>query len=160
MEAFTHLFVYCFFFSLLRTSITQDTITPSESIRDGYTLVSAGRSFQLGFFSPGNSKSRYVGIWYTTSSETVVWVANRDAPLKDHSGVLKVTGDGILMLLLNSTNSTAVWSSNTSRTTEINPVAQLLDTGNLVVKDRNDDDPEKFLWQSFDYPCDTLLPKM
>ncbi|XP_059442143.1 G-type lectin S-receptor-like serine/threonine-protein kinase At4g27290 [Corylus avellana] len=158
MGAITHLFVYSVFFSLFRISITQDSITPTQSIRDGgTTLVSAGRSFQLGFFSPGNSKSRYVGIWYTISSEKVVWVANREAPLSDHSGVLKLADDGVLVLL-NSTNGT-VWSSNTSKTAE-NSVAQLLDTGNLVVKDRNDDDPEKFLWQSFDYPCDTFLPEM
>ncbi|XP_059441321.1 G-type lectin S-receptor-like serine/threonine-protein kinase At4g27290 isoform X2 [Corylus avellana] len=158
MEAFTHLFVfYTFLFSLLRTSISLDTVTPSQSLGDRGTLVSAGRQFQLGFFSPGNSKSRYVGIWYMISPETVVWVANRDAPLSDHSGVLKVTDDGVLVLL-NSTNGT-VWSSNTS-TTPQNPVAKLLDTGNLVVKDGNDDNPDKFLWQSFDYPCNTLLPEM
>jgi hypothetical protein len=160
MDAITHLFVYSVFFSLFRISITQDSITPSQPITDGGTtvyLVSAGGSFQFGFFSPGNSNSRYVGIWYTVSSKTVVWVANREAPLSNHSGVLKVTDDGILVLL-NSTSG-VVWSSNTSRTVE-NPVALLLDTGNLVVKDRNDDDPKKFLWQSFDYPCDTLLPEM
>jgi hypothetical protein len=87
------------------------------------------------------------------SSETIVWVANRNAPLNDHSGILTVTGDGVLVLL-NSTNG-IVWSSNTSRPPE-NPVAQLLDTENLVVKDGNED----FLWQSFDYPCDTHLPGM
>jgi hypothetical protein len=160
MDAITHLFVYFVFFSLFRISITQDSITQSQPITDGGTtiyLVSAGGSFQFGFFSLGNSNSRYVGIWYTVSPKIVVWVANREAPLSDHSGVLKVTDDGILALL-NSTSG-VVWSSNTSRTVE-NPVAQLLDTGNLVVKDRNDDDPEKFLWQSFDYPCDTLLPEM
>jgi hypothetical protein len=157
METFTQLFVCSFFFSLLRTSITQDTITASQSIIDGGTLVSAGGSFQLGFFSPGNSKSRYVGIWYVISPEIVVWVANRNAPLNDRSGILKVTGDGILVLL-NSTNG-IVWSSNTSRTPE-NPVAQLLDTGNLVVKDKDDDNKDNFLWQSFDYPCDTHLPEM
>jgi hypothetical protein len=157
VAAIAHLFVYSFLFSILRTSITQYTITPTQSIRDGATLVSAGGSFQLGFFSSGNSKSRYVGIWYTISSETVVLVANRDAPLSDHSGVLKVTDDGVLVLL-NSTNGT-VWSSNTSKTAE-NSVAQLLDTGNLVVKDGNVNEPENFVCQSFDYPCDTFLPKM
>jgi len=140
MEAFTYLFLYSFLFSFLRTSITLDTtittITPSQSLRDGGTLVSAGGSFQFGFFSRGNSKSRYVGIWYTISSETVVWVANRDAPLYDHSGVLKVTDDGVVVLF-NSTNGTVWSSSNTSKTAE-NPVAQLLDNGNLVVKDRNE----------------------
>jgi hypothetical protein len=110
MAAITHLFVYPFLFSLFRTSMTQDTITPTQSIRDGgSTLDSAGGSFQLGFFSPGNSKSRYVGIWYTISSEeTVVWVANREAPLSDHSGVLKVTHGGVLVLL-NRTNGTVVF---------------------------------------------------
>ncbi|KAK3019225.1 hypothetical protein RJ639_003808, partial [Escallonia herrerae] len=38
-------------------------------------------------------------------------------------------------------------------------VAQLLDTGNLVVRDTHTDDGN-FLWQSFDYPSDTLLPGM
>lgn len=41
-----------------------------------------------------------------------------------------------------------------------NPVAVLLDSGNLVVKDANDDNPENFLWQSFNFPTDTLLPDM
>ncbi|PHT25960.1 G-type lectin S-receptor-like serine/threonine-protein kinase SD1-1 [Capsicum baccatum] len=46
----------------------------------------------------------------------------------------------------------------TSSTSVKNPVAKLLDTGNLVVKDVNDDD--EYLWQSFDYPSDTLLASM
>ncbi|KAG7956248.1 hypothetical protein I3843_11G114800 [Carya illinoinensis] len=156
-EACTYFFVFSLLFSLLEASITRDTLPSSQSIRDGDTLVSAGGTFEMGFFSPGSSKSRYIGIWYVISSGTVVWVANRDTPLNDHSGVLTVTDEGVLALL-NSTNN-VVWSTNTSRTAE-NPVAQLLDTGNLVVKDGNVDDPERFLWQSFDYPCDTLLPKM
>ncbi|KAG6662164.1 hypothetical protein CIPAW_03G224400 [Carya illinoinensis] len=68
-----------------------------------------------------------------------------------------VTDEGFLALL-NRTNN-IVWSSNSSRRAE-NPVAQLLDNGNLVVKDGNANDPNEFLWRSFDYPCDTLLPEM
>jgi hypothetical protein len=89
---------------------------------------------------------------------TVVWVANREAPLFDHLGVLKVTPQGNLVLL-NSTKG-IVWSSNTSRAAENIPDARLLESGNLVVEDGNDDGPDKYLWQSFDYPCDTLLPGM
>ncbi|CAL2253398.1 unnamed protein product [Prunus armeniaca] len=141
----------------ISTTTTPDTITPSRSMRDGETLVSAGGSFQLGFFSPGASKGRYLGIWYSVDTETVVWVANRETPLGDSSGVLKVTEQGVLVLL-NSTNR-IVWSSNSS-TTAGNPVSQLMDSGNLVLKDGNETNPDKFLWQSFDYPCDTLLPEM
>ncbi|KAK2975346.1 hypothetical protein RJ640_009700 [Escallonia rubra] len=43
----------------------------------------------MGFFSPGNSKNRYMGIWYkeTLPVRTVVWVANRKTPLTDVSGM-------------------------------------------------------------------------
>ncbi len=164
MKAVPPLFVYSFLFSsLLRiTSTTLDTITPSHPIRDdhGETLVSAGGTFELGFFSPGILKNRFVGIWYVISKVTVVWVANRETPLENHSGVLKVTDNGILVLV-DTTNNTTIWSSsNTSRTSGNHPTAQLFDSGNFVVKDKIIDQPDKILWQSFDYPCDTLLPDM
>ncbi|KAL4654759.1 hypothetical protein ACB092_01G402800 [Castanea dentata] len=125
-------------------------------------MISAGGIFKLGFFGPGNSENRYLGIWYSVSNnDGVVWVANRETPLKNHQGVFKVTNKGILVVL-DSTNTT-IWSSKTSRTTGKkinNATAQLLDSGNLVVKDGNVRDPNTFLWQSFDYPSDTLLPSM
>jgi hypothetical protein len=37
-------------------------------------------------------------------------------------------------------------------------VAILLDTGNLVLRTRPNDDASNPLWQSFDYPTDTWLP--
>ncbi|XP_040362118.1 G-type lectin S-receptor-like serine/threonine-protein kinase At4g27290 isoform X1 [Rosa chinensis] len=129
-----------------------------QSVRDGQTIVSTTGNFELGFFSPATgSNNRYLGIWYKKISATIVWVANREAPLTDSSGVLQVTDPGILVLL--NHNKSIIWSSNTSRSAE-NPVAQLLDSGNLVVTDGSDTDPENFLWQSFDYPSDTLLPGM
>ncbi|THG06386.1 hypothetical protein TEA_011054 [Camellia sinensis var. sinensis] len=43
----------------------------------------------------------------------------------------------------------------------LNSLAQLLESGNLVVNDWNgNNNTESFLWQSFDYPSDTLLPGM
>ena len=158
MENFRVLCICSFIFSFVRTSSSLDSITPSQSIRDGETLVSAGGTFELGFFSPGNSKNRYVGVWYKNISPlTVVWVANREIPVNDASGVLKFNDHGVL-LLLNATNS-SVWSSYKSTAAE-NPIAQLLDSGNLVVKNGPDTNEENLLWQSFDHPCDTLLPGM
>jgi hypothetical protein len=156
ISGFIILFVHTFLLiSAIRAST--DTLTPGQSIRDGDLLVSADGSFELGFFSPGISKGRYLGIWYQKiSAGTVVWVANRETPLNDSSGALIVTDQGILILLNSSKD--AIWSSNASRTAQ-NPVMKLLDSGNLVVKDINDNS-ENFLWQSFDYPGDTLLPGM
>ncbi|KAK9937526.1 hypothetical protein M0R45_014307 [Rubus argutus] len=134
------------------------TASAFQSIKDGETIVSTGGTFELGFFTPaGASGNRYVGIWYKKSVTTIVWVANRETPLTDSSGVLQVTNPGILVLL--NHNKTTVWSSNTTRSAQ-NPGAQLLDSGNLVVTDGSDNEAENFLWQSFDYPGDTFLPGM
>ncbi|XVF77722.1 hypothetical protein PTKIN_Ptkin14bG0070000 [Pterospermum kingtungense] len=150
--------VFICLFCRLTTSTSNSTLTPGQSIKDNNTdtLISADGSFQLGFFSPGNSTNRYLGIWYNTKKipiRTVVWVANRETPISGSSGVLSITSQGILQLS-NNTNS-IVWSSSTSRIPQ-NPVAKLLDSGNLVVRDGD----ENILWQSFDYPSDTLLPEM
>ncbi|XP_060200260.1 G-type lectin S-receptor-like serine/threonine-protein kinase At4g27290 isoform X2 [Lycium barbarum] len=157
----TLIFFFLFtIFSFLQNTYSQgDTITTSQFLKDGQTIVSSDGTFELGFFSPHNtSTNRYVCIWYKQiSAFTPVWVANRQVPVKDTSGILKIIEPGYLVLI-NVTNDT-IWSTNTSRTVK-NPVAQLLDTGNLVVRDVNDHDPDNFLWQSFDYPGDTLLASM
>ncbi|XP_059282932.1 G-type lectin S-receptor-like serine/threonine-protein kinase At4g27290 [Lycium ferocissimum] len=159
MKGLLSLFVCSHFLVILLISVASDTITTDKSIRDGDTIISAGGIYELGFFSPGNSKNRYVGIWYKKISKgTVVWVANRNIPLNDTSGVLTLKPNGILVLVDNS--NVSIWSSNSSRSLK-NPRARLLDSGNLVVSDGNDRDPETNLaWQSFDYPGNTLLPGM
>lgn len=136
-----------------------DTIASTQVIRDGDTIVSSGGSFEMGFFSPGSSKNRYVGIWYhKVQVLTAVWVANREAPLTNKLGVLKFIEGGVLVILNES--GAVIWSTNTSSTVKT-PVARLLDSGNLVVKEANDDEnPKNFVWQSFDHPTNTLLPGM
>ncbi|KAF8408748.1 hypothetical protein HHK36_004816 [Tetracentron sinense] len=134
-----------------------DTITPTQSIRDGQTLVSSGQTFELGFFSPGNSKNRYVGIWYKNSPPAVLWVANRETPITDSSGVLTIAKDGNLVLLNQA--QIIIWSSNLSEVAE-NSVAQVLESGNLVLQDESGSSSKSYLWQSFDYPSDTEFPGM
>ncbi|CAL5390608.1 unnamed protein product [Camellia sinensis] len=98
-----------------------------------------------------------LGIWYKNISvRTVVWVANREIPLLDSSSVLTIINPGILALV-NGTGS-IIWFPNMTGSTR-DPVARLMESGNLVVQDANDESGH-FLWQSFDYPCDTLLPGM
>ncbi|KAK2977813.1 hypothetical protein RJ640_006305 [Escallonia rubra] len=146
-------------FSVLMMSNGADTINSTVPLADGKTIISSGGTFELGFFSPGTSTNRYLGIWYKkiSSDLNVVWVANREAPINDTSGVLKVSEEGILTVL-NGTNG-VVWSSNSSSSVP-NPVAQLLESGNLVVRNSNDDNPDNYMWQTFDYPSHTLLPGM
>ncbi|XP_068324737.1 G-type lectin S-receptor-like serine/threonine-protein kinase At1g11410 [Pyrus communis] len=134
-----------------------DTITLNKPIKDGDVLTSSKKFFALGFFSPGNSPNRYVGIWYNKVQEqTIVWVANRNNPVTNTSGLLAVISHGGLVIYGNE-KSTPLWSANVTVSSPNNSViAKLLDTGNLVVVENNG----KVLWQGFDYPSNTLLPFM
>jgi len=90
------------------------------------------------------------------SDKTVVWVANRNTPLSNSSGTFKIGDHGNVVVVDQVGNIS--WSSNETKAGQ--HVVQLLDSGNLVVKEMNESDPGKYLWQSFDYPTDTLLPDM
>ncbi|KAL2327816.1 hypothetical protein Fmac_021243 [Flemingia macrophylla] len=140
------------------TSTSLDTLAVDQSLHDGETLVSEGGIIAVGFFSPGNSTRRYLGVWYTNVSPiTVVWVANRNKPLENTKGVLKLNENGTLELL-NDRNIT-IWSSNISTKAVNNPVAHPLDSGNFVVRNAQKT-KDGILWQSFDYPGDTLMSGM
>ncbi|XP_021767826.1 G-type lectin S-receptor-like serine/threonine-protein kinase At4g27290 [Chenopodium quinoa] len=150
--------------SQLFISYSLELINSTHPLKDGDTLVSAGGNFELGFFTPDNSDRRYLGIWYKKIPvQTVVWVANREVPLEtlvsSSAAMLRLT-TGSVLELVNGTGA-VVWETNLTRTVK-NPVAELLDSGNLVIRDMdgNHKNGDGFLWQSFDFPCDIQLPGM
>ncbi|MQL77249.1 hypothetical protein Taro_009657 [Colocasia esculenta] len=156
---------YCFFYCtiLSHSSNAADTINSTTSLRDGDIFPSAGGSFELGFFGLGDAFTNrtYLCIRSTRGQERhVVWVANRRRPLiSDSTGVLKFQPDGNLVVL-NGTGD-VFWSTVLPPNANGDRSAQLLDTGNLVVRKAGDDTPgSTLLWQSFDEPGDTLLPTM
>ncbi|KAG6394013.1 hypothetical protein SASPL_144589 [Salvia splendens] len=139
-------------------SIENDTISTGVVIKDPQSITSQKQIFKLGFFTPPNTTNRYLGISFTFSQETVVWVANRDTPLTDSSGSVTLSRDGNIVVLDGTTNQT-VWSTNITTTTSpvINSTAQLLDTGNLVLREEDTGD---VLWESFSEPTDVIVPGM
>ncbi|KAH9651103.1 G-type lectin S-receptor-like serine/threonine-protein kinase [Citrus sinensis] len=110
----------------MKVSLAADTVTPASLIRDG-------------FFSPGQSKSRYLGLWYRQSPDTVV--------------ALTVSNKGNLVLLDQKNETT--WSSNVSCDVK-SPVAQLLDGGNLVVRDNSSTNTTKATLLMI-HPLESLL---
>ncbi|KAK8493746.1 hypothetical protein V6N12_034395 [Hibiscus sabdariffa] len=155
MNPATSLFSILLFFFLSLFSLSANTITQHYFIKDNDELVSSGKTFALGFFSPGSSRYRYVGIWYyQIPGKIVVWVANRDNPIKDNSGILSIDSRGNLALFQRN-QTLPVWSTNISITGTRNSIAQILDSGNLVLL--QDDARKAVLWQSFDYPTNTWL---
>ncbi|XVE87892.1 hypothetical protein DITRI_Ditri19aG0025100 [Diplodiscus trichospermus] len=147
-------------FCCCRICSAVDTITTEQSVLDGQELLSSEGSFILGFFSPNQSKHRYLGIWYNNIfPQTIVWVANRARPINDSYGQLTINVDGNLILLDGAGNMIWASKSNSARLVK-EPTGRLLNSGNLVLFDRRDTDSDDYLWQSFDYPCDTLLSGM
>ncbi|XP_071907034.1 G-type lectin S-receptor-like serine/threonine-protein kinase At2g19130 [Coffea arabica] len=148
-------------------SIGADTISANQTLSGDQTLVSKDGNFELGFFKPGNSSNLYIGIWYKkVSVQTVVWVANREIPVKDKYSSELTIQDGNLVLLNES--KMPVWFTNvTSTSSRSSPViAVLLDNGNFILtqgsssSSLNLSDPSSIpsLWESFDNPTDTWLP--
>lgn len=132
-----------------------DSIFQNQSISDGQTLMSLRKEFVLGFFSPGASSKRYVGIWHNDTSERrVVWVANRNNPFQDTFGILKFDNNSNLIVLDGRGNSFTVAYGQGVQDVE----AAILDNGNFVL--RSVTNPAKIIWQSFDFPTDTWLPEM
>ncbi|KAJ8628415.1 hypothetical protein MRB53_021722 [Persea americana] len=83
-------------------------------------------------------------------------VANRETPLPNkYSSRLKIDQDGNLVLL--NQLETPIRSTDVSTIASNSTVAELLDTGNFVTRDGSDS--SAVIWQSFDYPTDTWLPK-
>ena len=141
----------------LEFCIAADTISPGQAISGNQTLISSGQIFELGFFSSDNNMSRYLGIWYKKTPGVLVWIANQNNPLTDPCGIFIISNNGTLVLL-NQRNDT-IWYSNSARAAQ-NPVAQLLDSGNLVLIDNLTLSSESYLWKSFDYPLNSWLPGM
>ncbi|KAI9071340.1 hypothetical protein K1719_046699 [Acacia pycnantha] len=158
MGGFTNLifFVITFLSFFPAISFSSDTLNSTQFLKTNDTLLSANQTFVLGFFSSDES-SFYLGIWYNIQDRTVVWVANRDNPLEDPNGFLKI-GDTGNMEIVDRTGK-PIWSSNQTAAAKI-AVLQILDSGNLIISESSVSTSKNPLWQSFDYPTNTLLPGM
>ncbi|KAK8959334.1 putative G-type lectin S-receptor-like serine/threonine-protein kinase [Platanthera guangdongensis] len=146
--------IISFFILPTAAAAPNSQLSSGQPLVDGATLISSDGIFELGFFSPGSSTNRYVGIWYHSfSAAAVLWVANRDSPLLDTLGSLTIARDGNLVIL--NGHKAVVWSSKVASLPSNETIAELLDTGNLVLNNS-----DATVWQSFDNPGDTYLPGM
>ncbi|CAJ2648772.1 unnamed protein product [Trifolium pratense] len=132
------------------------TITSSQFIKDSQTISSNDDAFKFGFFSPANTTNRYVGIWYLEESN-IIWVANREKPLQDFSGIVTISNDNMNLLVLDGQKN-VIWSSNVSNfASNSNVTAHLQSTGNLVLLE---DATGNKIWESFEHPTNAFVPNM
>nr|ABA92006.2 retrotransposon protein, putative, Ty3-gypsy subclass [Oryza sativa Japonica Group] len=156
-------------------SATNDTIVAGQVLAVGEKLISRNGKFALGFFKPalpegtantyGNvtSPGWYLAIWFNNIPVcTTVWVANRERPITEPELKLvqmKISEDGSSLVIINHAIKSIVWSTQITNGTAqaktgVNTSAILLDSGNLVIESL----PDVYLWQSFDYPTELVLP--
>ncbi|XP_059277812.1 G-type lectin S-receptor-like serine/threonine-protein kinase At2g19130 [Lycium ferocissimum] len=135
-----------------------DQIGANKTITIGVTIVSSGGKFELGFFTPNNGSSYYIGTWYKNiSPQTVIWVANRHLPLSFSemaNAEFAITNGNLV--LLNGTKQ-LIWSTNIDSTEHNSVVAVLGNDGNFVLRDCSNS-TSRVLWQSFDHPSHTFMP--
>ncbi|XP_059629537.1 G-type lectin S-receptor-like serine/threonine-protein kinase LECRK1 [Cornus florida] len=112
------------------------------------SLVSLSGRLDFGFYPKDNGFA--IGIWFAEiPPKTVVWTANRDDPPISTNATLTLTLDGKLILqqLLGGGQPFVNASQSVASTS-------ILDSGNFVLYNSD----SKIIWQSFDYPTNTLLP--
>ena len=99
---------------------------PNQKLVVGQTLVSQNQVFEIGFFSPGISSNRSLGIWCKSTPDVVVWVANRNIPITASQAppLFMTSGNGSLTI---KSGKSIIWSATSSGVAS-NPVLQLLET--------------------------------
>ena len=157
MVVFSRKLLWLIICAELLVAAQQHILKQGDFINSSTTLVSPNQLFALGFFHLADSNISYLGIWYTNSSEGLnvnhpAWIANRDTPIYNSSGVLTIDSTtGNLIISHSDANNPIVLYSGRG----LNRRLLLWDNGNLVLKEGN-----TTLWQSFDHPTDALLPGM
>ncbi|GER41266.1 S-receptor kinase [Striga asiatica] len=118
-----------------------------DSSAPGAFLTSRNNSFQARLTNPKPESASYYFAVVHVISNTIVWSANRNAPISQ-SGELRLSSRGLS--LYNDTGQIS-WSTpgNLSSVSSL----QLLESGNLVLLDF----ANTTLWQSFDYPTDAIV---
>ncbi|CAA0811623.1 G-type lectin S-receptor-like serine/threonine-protein kinase [Striga hermonthica] len=156
ITAFFLLFALLFPSPILCGPISVTSISPNftasylefvDSSAPGAFLTSRNNSFQARLTNPKPESASYYFAVVHVISNTIVWSANRNAPISQ-SGELRLSSRGLSLY-----NDTGQISWSTPRNLSSVSSLQLMESGNLVLLDF----ANNTLWQSFDYPTDVIV---
>ncbi|KAK9080160.1 hypothetical protein SSX86_001835 [Deinandra increscens subsp. villosa] len=153
---FLFLLVLVIILSYSTVSSSQSVLTQGSSLfveNKLDQLVSPNRLYTAGFHQTGRN-AYFFAIWFTQpmldGNHTLVWIANRDEPVNGKRSKFSLEKTGNLVL---TDASRRIWTSETNSNSRLH--LQLLDSGNLVLTSINN---KSYIWQSFSFPTDTILP--
>ncbi|KAK7257028.1 hypothetical protein RIF29_30706 [Crotalaria pallida] len=151
----------------IHVKAVNDTLKPGDSLSGSNKLCSQKGTYCMKFFQllgdqGGLTPTYYLGIYTDLKDNWVVWNANRNQPIANSTGLLSLDHSGNLKLETKGDEKPIfLYSSPPQSSNSSNVVATLLDTGNFLLHQLHPNGSTKsVLWQSFDYPTDTLLPGM
>ncbi|CAI8612374.1 unnamed protein product [Vicia faba] len=159
MVAFTisHIFLvfllYPFQYSSSLSSLNKGSFLSVEKHAED-VLVSSNGTFSAGFYQVGENAFSFA-IWFTElrnhNPNNIVWMANREQPVNGKHSKLYLLNTGNILLL--DAGQLNTWSSNTASNDPLE--LYLKEDGNLVLRELKG---TTILWQSYDFPTNTLLP--
>ncbi|MCH82750.1 serine/threonine protein kinase, partial [Trifolium medium] len=134
-----------------------DSLKPGD---ESSILYSKEAEFYINFGDfIGYNKEKFLTIATNNYVENgVAWVYDRNHPIKLDSPVLSLDNFGVLKIESKTGGKPIIIYSSPQPIN--NTVATLLDTGNFVLEQIHPNGTKSLLWQSFDYPTDTLIPTM
>ncbi|XP_047974609.1 G-type lectin S-receptor-like serine/threonine-protein kinase At1g67520 [Salvia hispanica] len=136
-----------------------DTLKQGQSLNSTSQLISNNGAFSLRFYTPPNSNSTYLALWFTGMSRasSPVWIGNCRNPIPTNSTPTLTLGDRGQLTITHDGGGAPI-DLYAGRSSEVqNVTATLTDTGNFLV---NSNGPAGLFWHSFDQPSDTLLGGM
>ncbi|XP_068487192.1 G-type lectin S-receptor-like serine/threonine-protein kinase At1g67520 isoform X2 [Phaseolus vulgaris] len=155
--AFMHLWLW--WSSSIHVDAADDSLNPGDTFNSSSQLYSKSRNYFLDFYSllSGGEFFTYLAI-QNAHDNTIVWDANKEQSVHQNDAVLSLNFSGVLKIEYPSVNKPIILYSPPQPIN--NTVATLLDTGNFVLQHLHSNGTTTLLWQSFDYPTNTLIPTM
>lgn len=126
------------------------TILAAQSTTTPSFWLSPSAQFAFGFYPLEQGGDFVVAIWLVSGeNKTVVWTAQRNDPPVTSGAKLQLNMDGKLVLTDDQREEKVIAANFSAKAAS----ASVLDSGNFVLYNSKND----IIWQSFDYPTDTLL---
>ncbi|XP_027910079.1 G-type lectin S-receptor-like serine/threonine-protein kinase CES101 [Vigna unguiculata] len=154
-------FLFLWWITCVHVEATSNILKPGDTLNatEGAKLCSEKGTYCMYFgttYDDENVANLYI---YAQKDEWAVWTANRDQPVDTNSAVLALNHSGVLKIESASLKKPIILYSPPQPIN--NTVAMLLDTGNFVLQQLHPNGSKMgVLWESFDFPTDTLLPGM